>query len=114
MTSNTERRKQARISVRWPITIITDQGTAEGESRNITASGIFVHCHEPLTKEKIYQIIVKIPKQNPIVVKGKVVWSNLDGLDENTSFPGMGFYFLQLSKEDKEFLNRLISSRPEI
>jgi len=86
---------------------------AVGESRNITVSGIFVHCAEPLRKDKIYQMILGIPRQNPLLVKGRVVWSNLDNLDPNSTFPGMGFFFIQLSEADKKFLNDMISAHCE-
>jgi hypothetical protein len=40
--------KQMKISVRWPITIISDQETLEAESRNITLRGIFVNSPKEL------------------------------------------------------------------
>ena len=86
---------------------------AKGESRNITVSGIFVHCAETLRKDKIYQMILDIPRQNPLLVKGRVIWSNLDGLDPNSTLPGMGFFFIQLSEADKKFLIDLISAHDQ-
>lgn len=109
MVDGIEKRRHPRIPVRWPITIITDQGTIEGESRNITIAGIFVHCREELHKDEIYQMIIKIPKKESILVKGKVVWTNFEGMDLNSSYIGMGFSFIKISDEDRQLLGDVIS-----
>jgi hypothetical protein len=104
-----ERRKYARLEVRWPISIISDQGMIEGESRNITPEGVFVHCRERLYENRTYQLIIKLPKHQPIVVKGKLVWSNLDEVEEDSVLGGMGFAFVKISQEDSKYLKKVIS-----
>ena len=109
MVDGIEKRRHPRIPVRWPITIITDQGTIEGESRNITVEGIFVHCKEELRRGEDYQMIIRIPKQESVLVKGKVVWSNFESMDLNSSYIGMGFSFIRISDEDRQLLGEVIS-----
>ena len=99
-----EKRRHPRIPVRWPVTIITDKGTIEGESRNITVAGVFIHC-----QEEIHQMIIKIPKQESILVKGRVVWSNFDSMEESNNYRGMGFSFIKISDDDRVILADVIS-----
>ena len=109
MADGIEKRRHPRIPVRWPITIITDKGTIEGESRNITIAGVFVHCQEELHEGEIYQMIINMPKRESILVKGKVVWSNFDSMEETSSYRGMGFSFIKISDEDRVVLADVIS-----
>lgn len=104
-----EKRRHPRIPVRWPVTIITEKGTIEGESRNITVAGVFVHCQEEIHENEVHQIIIKIPKQESILVKGEVVWSNFDSMEETSSYRGMGFSFIKISDEDRVILSDVIS-----
>ena len=109
MTDGIEKRKHPRIPVRWPVTIITDKGTIEGESRNITVAGIFIHCQEELHENEVHQIIIQIPEQEAILVKGQVAWSNFDSMEEGDMYPGMGFSFIKISDDDQMILADVIS-----
>ncbi len=109
MTDDTEKRQYPRIPVRWPITIISKTGSIEGESRNITVAGVFVHCLEKLEKNEEYQMIIKIPEKESLLLNGRVVWSNFENMDFNASYVGMGFCFIKISKEDRGVLSEVIS-----
>lgn len=104
-----EKRRHPRIPVRWPVTIITDKGTIEGESRNITVAGIFIHCQEELHEDEVHQMIIKIPEQESILVKGRVAWSNFDSMEESNTYRGMGFSFIRISEDDRVILADVIS-----
>ena len=104
-----EKRRHPRIPVRWPVTIITDEGTIEGVSRNITVAGIFILCQEELHENEVHQMIIKIPQQEAILVKGRVVWSNFDSMEETSSYRGMGFSFIKISDDDRMVLADVIS-----
>ncbi len=95
--------------MRWPITIISKTGSIEGESRNITVAGVFVHCLEKLEKNEEYQMIIKIPEKESLLLNGRVVWSNFENMDFNASYVGMGFCFIKISKEDRGVLSEVIS-----
>ena len=109
MTDGIEKRKHPRIPVRWPVTIITDKGTIEGQSRNITVAGIFIHCQEELHENEVHQLIIKIPEQESILVKGRVAWSNFDSMEESNTYRGMGFSFIRISDDDRVILADVIS-----
>lgn len=104
-----ERRKAPRINVNWPITIITSQGMIEGESRNITPSGIFIHCKRRLPEDDIYQMIIKLPNDKQIIVKGQMMWSNLNGREDAGALVDMGFSFIKISDQDQKVLRTVIS-----
>jgi hypothetical protein len=104
-----ERRKSPRINVTWPITIITSQGMIEGESRNITPSGIFIHCKKTLPEDEVCQIILKLPNGKQIIVKGRMMWSNLNGREDTGALVDMGFSFIKMSDPDQKVLRTVIS-----
>jgi hypothetical protein len=104
-----ERRKSPRINVTWPITIITSQGMIEGESRNITPSGVFIHCKKALPENEVYQIIIKLPNGKQIIVKGQMMWSNLNGREDAGVLVDMGFSFIKMSDPDQKVLRTVIS-----
>jgi hypothetical protein len=114
LTDNTEKRQHPRIPVRWPITIISKKGNIEGESRNITVAGLFVHCLEKLEKNEEYQMIIKIPEKESLLLNGRVVWSNFENIDLNASYIGMGFCFIKISKEDRSVLSEVISQYADL
>jgi len=104
-----ERRKVSRINVNWPITVITGQGTIEGETRNITPSGVFIHCKTKLPEDELYQMIIKLPNGKQIIVKGQMMWSNLNGREETGALVNMGFSFIKISDQDQSVLKTVIS-----
>ena len=109
MASSPKRRKSPRSKARWPITIITNHRLIEAESRNITANGILARCKESLHENETYRMVITLPQNRYVAVKGKVVWSNLNGIDPNGAFSDMGFSFVKLSEEDRHLLNRAVS-----
>ena len=109
MADPIEKRKAPRINVNWPITIITSRGTIEGESRNITPSGVFIHCKTKLPEDEVYQMIIKLPNGKQIIVKGQMMWSNLNGREDTGALVDMGFSFIKMSDEDQKVLRTVIS-----
>ncbi len=111
MVATLEKRKSPRIKARLPITLIINRCLIEGESRNITANGILARCKEPLHENETYRVVITLPQKHYIAVKGKVVWSNLDGIDPNGTFSDMAFYFVEMPEEDRFFLNHVVSAQ---
>ncbi len=102
-----EKRKLPRIEVQWPVTMITEMGSVEGEARNITVEGVFIHCMERLSVNETYRLLIR-PGGEPIEVMGKLIWSNLDGAADRAILPGMGFCFVKVSEGDRELLRQAI------
>jgi len=102
-----EKRKLPRIEVQWPVTLITEKGSVEGEARNITVEGVFIHCMEKLSLNETYRLLIQ-PAGDEIEVMGKLLWSNLEGAADRDILPGMGFCFVKVSKGDRELLPQAI------
>jgi len=98
------------VAVTWPLTIIAEDGAVEGETKNITIEGVFIHCTQRLLPGNTYRMVIK-PPQGPIEVEGELVWSNLDNLGQRNAVPGMGFYFVKVAEEDREYLSEAISAQ---
>ena len=111
MATTVEKRKSPRIRVRWPITVLCNRCLIEGESRNITANGILARFKEPLHENGTYRVIITLPQKRYIAVRGRVMWSNLDGIDFNATFSDMAFYFVELDEEDRSLLNEAVSAQ---
>ena len=103
-----ERRKQERIKVRWPVTLFTDHDTIEGETRNITADGIFICCDEPLPLNEIFRMSIIPPNHKAIGVTGKVLWSDFYRIDDENTALGMGICFVKVSDGDRHFLKDMV------
>jgi len=99
------------IRARWPITILSHRCLIEGESRNITANGILARCKKPLEENETYRIVITLPHNRYIAVRGRVTWSNLDSMDPNGTFSDMAFYFVELAEEDRFLLNKAVSAQ---
>ncbi len=107
MSDFVEKRKLPRIEVRWPVTMIAEKGSVEGEARNITVEGVFIHCMERLSLNETYRLLIK-PSGEKIEVMGKLLWSNLDSAADRDSLMGMGFCFVKASDGDRELLREAI------
>ena len=113
MAGKSGKRKHDRIRVRWPITVLTDHGTIEGETRNITVDGIFICCEEPLQLNEIFSISISPPNQQTIEVTGKVIWSDFYAVDEENTAFGTGICFVKISNRDRHFFKDMVSVHPE-
>ena len=108
MANNIEKRKHTRIEARWPITVLTDDSTIEGETRNITVVGMLINCKEPLRLNEIYRISISPPDHQNIELTCKVMWSNLYSTEGKNTY-GNGFCFVKVSDKDRHFLSDFVS-----
>jgi hypothetical protein len=98
-----EKRGLPRIAALWPVTIITANGPVEGEARNITLEGVFIHCMERLSVDETYRLVIMSPGEE-ISVMGKLLWSNLEGATGRDILQGMGFCFVKVNGVHRELL----------
>ena len=111
MAAETERRKEPRIEVRWPVSVFADHGTIEGETRNISISGLAIFCDEPLRLNESYRISISPPDQSAVGISGKVIWSDLSGIEGDDTTVGMGVWFVEISEEDRNYFEEVVTSR---
>ena len=114
MSLKTERRKHTRNRVKWPVTILTDKGAIEGETRDITADGVFICCKEPLPLGKTFPMGV-IPPDHPMIeFTGRVIWSDLYGINEKDEAFGMGVCFVEIPEEDRRSFNEVLAGHVKL
>jgi hypothetical protein len=105
-----ERRKQPRIDVRWPVIVMSDLGAIRGETRDISSEGVAIFCDEPLRLDASYHMAVTPPEHEALDITGRVTWSDLYGMEDGVTAVGMGICFMELSGEDRGFLNQIVSA----
>jgi hypothetical protein len=108
LTNPADRRTLPRNEVRWRVSIETVQGTIEGETRNVSLEGLLVCCDEPLRLQESYRIAILPPNCPAIGVTGKVVWSDVYGMDRDSVF-GMGVCLVEVSEKDRRLLEEAVS-----
>jgi Tfp pilus assembly protein PilZ len=87
-----------------------ESGTFEGETANIAANGVGIVCDEPLELSGSYTLAIRPPNYEPIEITGKVVWSDLYGIDGNKTV-GIGICFIEISEKDRIFFCKMISEK---
>lgn len=92
--------KNSKGEVRWPVRIVSHQGTIEGETRDISFDGIYICVDEPLRLNEKFRMAISPPNHQAIGVTGKVVWSDLYALDEDETPFAMGMSLVKISKKD--------------
>jgi hypothetical protein len=95
--------------VNWPITIVAEHGTINGEIRNISAEGLFVLCEEPLRLNETYRMSVSPGKHQAIGVLGKVVWADAYCMAEDDSAFGIGLCLVEISNQDRASLRQILT-----
>jgi len=106
-----EKRRSKRSNVRWPVAVESEQGTIQGETRNISLSGIYVRCDEPLRVNEDFRMAIIPPNRQAIGLTGKVVWADMYGIDQDENAFGMGVCLVEIAKEDKDFLQNAVFPR---
>lgn len=110
MSYPANRRKNERAYVKWPVTIIMNSGTVEGETTNISAQGVSISCDEPLLLNEIYTLHIRPPDYDAIEVSGKVVWSDMYGIDGENKTVGIGVCIVEISDKDHGYFKDIISA----
>ncbi len=110
MPDKTEKRKHPRYEVRWPVTVFIGDDKFTGETINISIDGFSICCETPLHIDQDYRILIQPPDHPIINITGKAIWSNLYGVDDKNTTVGMGICFVEISKNNRDFFNDIIST----
>jgi hypothetical protein len=102
-----KKRRHPKLSERYPITVLTQEGEANGETRSLTVEGVFFHCLERLKEGEVCHVKIDFP-ENPVELAGRLTWSNADSFKPERDIPGMGFCFVKVSDEYRELLGDVI------
>ena len=97
--------------MKWPVRVITNDGTVKGESRDISVQGLFLCCEEPLPLHTVFAIRISPPDHDSIQVQAKMVWSNRYGIDmEDRTYVCIGVCLVSISEQDRQYLESVMSN----
>jgi hypothetical protein len=102
-----ERRKLPRMSVSWPVTLYTATGEMEGVTRDLTSTGAYIQCSERLRLHEECWLQIGVPHRT-LMLKGKVMWSNLVIDESGTEVSHAGLSFIHIESEDRTALRDAI------
>jgi hypothetical protein len=88
-----ERRLQPRVEVKWPVTMLTSEGSIQGETKDISMQGAFICCDKPLPLSERFVLSVKAPAAS-MQVMAQVVWASNSSSDRKNEPVGIGVRFI--------------------
>jgi len=110
-TPTSAMREFARTEVRMPVIITTPDGReTNGESRNISGTGIFISCETTIKPGSVCELKMLSAASGPIEFKGRVTWSNQHLPKEKVCEPGVGFGFFALEAETRKKLAHILQA----
>jgi hypothetical protein len=89
-----DRRKSSRKSVDWSVKISTSEGSMEGKVKNVSSTGAFIQCENPLSAKKTCRLKINLPSGQVEEFRAQVVWTTPPGVDDESDPRGMGVRFL--------------------
>ena len=113
-------RNFARANVKWPVLISTDDSSRDGVTLNVSPSGAYIRCGNPLRLNEVFDMTIDVPNSEWFIeATAEVVFSNIYGPDDKISSSGMGVRFLSITSKDrqiiaKEVLQHLQADKVEI
>jgi len=112
LENEAEKRKTPRVEVNWPVTIYFEDEIIEGETRNISAEGLFIYSESPLPLNINFSILINPPEHQAIDLKGEVVWSDLYGVEGEGKLDvyAAGICLVEFSEEDKKLIKAMINN----
>ncbi len=103
-----ETKSISRAQVKWPVTMNTDEGPADGVITNINNNGAFIRCRKPLKLTQTCKLTIESSERQIQDVLAEVVWTNIYGPDDDLTPRGMGVRFTGLPEAEEKFLRNLI------
>jgi len=115
-----DNRHFARAKIKWPVSMSTQDRSADGVTLNLSPNGAYIGCANPLRLHEVFDMTIDVPDSNSsIQATVEVVFSNIYGPDDSISPRGMGVRFLKISSQGrriiaKEILQQLRSKKEKI
>ncbi|MCG6944003.1 MAG: PilZ domain-containing protein [Deltaproteobacteria bacterium] len=110
-----ERRQHPRAVVSWPVIIKSSRGLMAGETKDISYTGAFISCREPLKPNEVLEMSISVSLLSPRVQAiAEVIWSNPSNSDQEVRPRGMGVRFTKIDTTDHEMISALVADHLEI
>jgi c-di-GMP-binding flagellar brake protein YcgR len=105
-----QRRKNPRVDVEWPVTMMTPEGDMEGTIENISAGGAYIRCGTLLSKNDLFILAILVQDREGSWLGAEVVWVDIPLSPDAEAIPiGMGIRFTNLKEEDLLFLTEAVA-----
>jgi len=115
-----DNRHFARAKIKWPVSMSTQDRSADGVTLNLSPNGAYIGCAHPLRLHEVFDMTIDVPdSDSTIQATVEVVFSNIYGPDDAISPRGMGVRFLKISSQGrqiiaKEILQQLRSKKEKV
>ena len=104
-----DNRHFARAEIKWPVSISTEDRSADGVTLNLSPNGAYIGCAKPLRLNEVFDMTIDVPNSDSsIEAQVEVVFSNIHGPDDAISPRGMGVRFLKISSQDRQIIAKEI------
>ena len=104
-----ERRKSRRLRANCPVSIISGKRKIEGETEDISATGVMISVDKPLSLYSKCHITFFPPWYKHIALTAQVVRTDIFGIIPNFYTYSMGLCFSEASATSQIQLNNFIS-----
>lgn len=111
--------KRAPISLKITVSESGDDYSIKFDISNLSEGGIFIKSSILWEPDQKFDLVFKLPNSDQeIVAKGKVARSEdkynlFVSADRDSSVPGMGIQFTEISEEDKKIIRDFIKSEAD-
>lgn len=108
-----EKRERSRLTVSWQASMETPQGTIQVKLKNISHSGAFVVCPEPMALNEKVKMVIEAPNLDPFPLQAEVIWSNIHVPEDRIVHRGMGIRFVENTEEERSRLRQALQENFE-
>jgi hypothetical protein len=106
----TEKRKHPRVEVKWPVTMMTTDGDANGIVENVSSGGAYIRTRKLLSNNDLIFMGVLGLKQELLWIGAEVVRTDVASTPKpEQAMLGIGVQFTTVSGEDYQFLQNVVS-----
>ena len=99
-----------RLKLACPALIERPQGFTKVGIKEITINGAFVTCPKPLPVGENFQIKIIFEKEKSMTLRADVLWNNDNVPPAQVVSRGMKIRFLQLSQDERLFLQDMLAA----
>jgi uncharacterized protein (TIGR02266 family) len=103
-------RKEVRVQKTLTLTYKDHQSFVKAFVGNVSSSGLFIKAPNPLKEGERFQLKLQLPGvPEPLKISCEVAWARSQAKATEKNPAGMGVKFVEMSRRDKEILDRLVS-----
>ena len=108
MSNPKERRSYPRTKIKLPVVKMVGDALVDGEIEDLSLGGAFIRCSAMPNAEDTFHMVIST-KGRLISLTGEMVWKDVQKLNSQTRFRGMGVRFNKLLIGERQFLRDVIA-----